>query len=43
MRPNVELTGASTHNLRGVDLSIPFGQITGICGPSGSTVEWPDG
>jgi len=36
MRSDLELIGATTHNLRGVDLRIPFGQITGICGPSGS-------
>ena len=32
----IRLRGASTHNLKGVDLEIPFGVITGICGPSGS-------
>ena len=32
----IRLTGATTHNLRGVALEIPFGRITGVCGPSGS-------
>ena len=35
-RADLELRGARTHNLKGVDISIPFGEITGICGPSGS-------
>jgi excinuclease ABC subunit A len=30
------LTGVRTHNLRGVDLRIPHGQMTVITGPSGS-------
>ncbi len=30
------LKGATLHNLRGVDLEIPFGALTGVCGPSGS-------
>lgn len=34
--PPLRLRGAKTHNLKGVDLDVPFGQITGICGPSGS-------
>ncbi len=29
------LRGARLHNLRGVDLDIAFGALTGICGPSG--------
>ena len=35
-RQDLELWGASTHNLKGVDLRVAFGEITGICGPSGS-------
>ncbi|MCY4381121.1 MAG: ATP-binding cassette domain-containing protein, partial [Proteobacteria bacterium] len=31
-----ELTGVHTHNLKGVDVRIPLGKITGICGVSGS-------
>ncbi len=34
--PPVRLSGASTHNLKRVDLEVPFGAITGVCGPSGS-------
>ncbi len=30
------LKGATTHNLKKVDLRVPFGEITGVCGPSGS-------
>lgn len=32
----VRLRGASTHNLRGVDLELRAGELLGICGPSGS-------
>jgi len=32
----VRLSGARHHNLREVDLEVPFGKLTGICGPSGS-------
>src|SRR5439155_23274962 len=35
-RETVKLVGARTHNLKGVDLEIAFGDITGVCGPSGS-------
>ncbi|MDF1837008.1 MAG: excinuclease ABC subunit UvrA, partial [Planctomycetota bacterium] len=34
--PPLRLKGATTHNLKGVDLDVPFGKITGLCGPSGS-------
>ncbi len=34
--PPLKLRGATTHNLKGVDLDVPFGKITGLCGPSGS-------
>ncbi|MFT5058471.1 MAG: excinuclease ABC subunit A, partial [Planctomycetota bacterium] len=34
--PPLRLRGAKTHNLKGVDLDVPFGKITGLCGPSGS-------
>jgi len=34
--PSLKLFGAKTHNLKGVDLEVPFGKILGICGPSGS-------
>jgi len=34
--PPVVLRGARTHNLRGVDLEVRFGELLGICGPSGS-------
>ncbi|MHC4262606.1 MAG: excinuclease ABC subunit UvrA, partial [Planctomycetota bacterium] len=32
----VGVRGAKLHNLKGVDLEVFFGQLTGICGPSGS-------
>ena len=32
----IRLTGANTHNLKDVDITIPLGAITGICGVSGS-------
>jgi excinuclease ABC subunit A len=32
----VRLRGASTHNLRKVDLDVRYGELLGICGPSGS-------
>tara|TARA_R110002072_G_scaffold19443_38_gene72121 strand:- start:3066 stop:8906 length:5841 start_codon:yes stop_codon:yes gene_type:complete len=32
----LRLTGVHTQNLRGVDLEVPFGKVTGVCGPSGS-------
>ncbi|MCH2107616.1 MAG: excinuclease ABC subunit UvrA, partial [Planctomycetes bacterium] len=31
-----QLTGARTHNLRGVDLRLRWGELLGVCGPSGS-------
>ncbi|MCP3915659.1 MAG: excinuclease ABC subunit UvrA [bacterium] len=33
---DVRLRGATTHNLKGVDLTVHFGELLGICGPSGS-------
>lgn len=35
-RTHIELRGARTHNLRGVDVDLPLGQITVITGVSGS-------
>lgn len=32
----ITLFGASTHNLKNVDLKIPLGSVTGVCGVSGS-------
>ena len=32
----VELTGVRTHNLQGVDLTVPHGSLTVLTGPSGS-------
>ncbi len=32
----VILRGAHTHNLKGVDLEFSYGELLGICGPSGS-------
>ncbi|MDP6410124.1 MAG: excinuclease ABC subunit UvrA [Planctomycetota bacterium] len=32
----VRLRGATTHNLRKVDLDVRYGELLGICGPSGS-------
>ncbi|MFT7484881.1 MAG: excinuclease ABC subunit A, partial [Candidatus Paceibacteria bacterium] len=32
----IELKGVSTNNLQGIDVRIPRGQLTGICGVSGS-------
>jgi len=32
----IRLRGARTHNLRGVDLEVRFGELLGVCGPSGS-------
>jgi excinuclease ABC subunit A len=32
----VRLRGAATHNLRKVDLDVRYGELLGICGPSGS-------
>ena len=34
--PPLRLRGARTHNLQNADLDVPFGKITGVCGPSGS-------
>ncbi len=31
----IVLEGVSTHNLRGIDVRIPFGRFTVVCGPSG--------
>ena len=31
----IVLEGVSTHNLRDVDVRIPFGEFTAVCGPSG--------
>ncbi len=33
---DIELRGVRTHNLRGVDLTLPHGKLTVITGPSGS-------
>ncbi|MGB1109290.1 MAG: hypothetical protein ACPG4N_02980, partial [Gammaproteobacteria bacterium] len=35
-KASVGVRGAKLHNLKGVDLEVSFGQLTGICGPSGS-------
>jgi excinuclease ABC subunit A len=35
-RQPLVLKGACLHNLRQVELTVPFGAITGVCGPSGS-------
>jgi excinuclease ABC subunit A len=35
-RACIRLLGASTHNLKNVELEFAFGEITGVCGPSGS-------
>src|SRR5579859_6483679 len=35
MRP-IRLRGARTHNLRGVDLDLPPGQLIAVTGPSGA-------
>jgi len=32
----IRLTGVSTHNLRGIDVDIPFNRLTVVTGPSGS-------
>ncbi len=32
----LRLKGARLHNLRGVDLEVRFGELLGLCGPSGS-------
>ena len=32
----LRLRGAKLHNLRGVDLDVRFGELLGLCGPSGS-------
>ncbi len=32
----VALRGARVHNLKGVDLEVRFGELLGVCGPSGS-------
>jgi excinuclease ABC subunit A len=32
----IALTGARVHNLKGVNLKVGFGRMTGVCGPSGS-------
>ena len=32
----IEMQGVRTHNLKGIDVSIPHGQVTVICGVSGS-------
>ena len=32
----LRLRGARTHNLRGVDLELRWGELLGVCGPSGS-------
>lgn len=34
--PRLELRGATAHNLKDVDLSIPVGRFTAVCGVSGS-------
>lgn len=36
MVSSIQLRGARTHNLRGVDLDLPLGSMTVICGVSGS-------
>ena len=33
---NVTVLGASTHNLRGVDFELCYGELLGVCGASGS-------
>ena len=35
-RSAVHLKGARTHNLKGVDVQISWGEMLGVCGPSGS-------
>src|SRR5688572_14019516 len=35
-RASIRLVGARTRNLRGVDLEVRFGELLGVCGPSGS-------
>ncbi len=32
----IRIAGARTHNLRGVDLEVRWGELLGLCGPSGS-------
>jgi len=32
----VQLTGAKVHNLKGVDIDLRYGELLGVCGPSGS-------
>ena len=32
----VRVTGAKVHNLKGVSFGAHLGQLTGVCGPSGS-------
>ncbi|MCA8980394.1 MAG: excinuclease ABC subunit UvrA [Planctomycetes bacterium] len=32
----IQLTGAKVHNLKGVDLEVLYGELLGVCGPSGS-------
>lgn len=36
MEPNIQIRGARQHNLKGIDLDLPRGQITVVTGPSGS-------
>jgi len=35
-RSAVDLKGARTHNLKGVDVQVSWGEMLGVCGPSGS-------
>ncbi|MBJ01642.1 MAG: excinuclease ABC subunit A [Planctomycetes bacterium] len=35
-RQAFQVTGANTHNLNGVDLKLNWGELLGVCGPSGS-------
>jgi excinuclease ABC subunit A len=35
-RVAVQLKGARTHNLKGVDVHVSWGEMLGVCGPSGS-------
>jgi excinuclease ABC subunit A len=33
---DIQLRGVRTHNLKGIDVTFPTGQLTVVCGPSGS-------